>query len=145
MGHWASVWVQNNRIYGWIANCYDLTMTFENYIPHNEKSGGLVFSECGTMSLMNVLVGAGGIGDLCIWDCRNFNVDRHIAICGNTTWAASNQVDDLYALEICNSEVNVSGGHAQNSGRFMRIGFNSRVTFQHFTCWYVSEFILATN
>lgn len=145
MGHWASVWVQNNRIYGWIANCYDLTMTLENYIPHNETSGGLVFSECGTMSLNNVLIGAGGIGNLCVWDCRNFHINRHIAICGNTTWAASNQVDDLYALEICNSEVNISGGHAQNSGRFLRIGFNSRVTFQHFTCWYVSEFILATN
>ena len=145
LGHFHSVWTQNNRLPGYISNCYDLTMTFENYVPHNEKSGGLIFSECGTMSLENILVGAGGIGNLFLWDCRNVHVNRHIAICGNTTWAASNQVDDLYAVEICNSEVHISGGHAQNSGRFLRVGFNSRVTFSHFTAWYVSKFILATN
>lgn len=145
LGHFHSVWTQNNRLPGYISNCYDLTMTFENYIPHNEKSGGLIFSECGTMSLENILVGAGGIGNLFLWDCRNVHMNRHIAICGNTTWAASNQIDDLYAVEICNSEVHISGGHAQNSGRFLRVGFNSRVTFSHFTAWYVSKFILATN
>lgn len=145
MGHFHSVWTQNNRTYGYISNCYDLTMTFEDYVPHNETSGGLVFSECGTLSLENILIGAGGIGHLAIWDCRNVHMNRHIAICGNTTWAASNQTDDLYALEICNSEVHMGGVHAQNSGRFARVGFNSQLTIDHLTCWDVSKLFLMTN
>lgn len=145
MGHFHSVWTQNNRVNGYISNCYDLTMTFEDYVPHNETSGGLIFSECGTLSLENILIGAGGVGHLCIWDCRNVHINRHIAICGNTTWAASNQTDDLYALEICNSEVHMSGVHVQNSGRFARVGFNSQLTIDHLTAWDVSKLFVMTN
>lgn len=145
MGHWNSVWTQNNRVPGSISNCYDLTMTYEDYVPHNETSGGLILSECGTMSLKNILIGAGGVGHLCIWDSRNVHINRNIAICGNTTYAASNTADDLYALEVCNSEVNISGAHVQNSGRFMRVGFNSQVTFQHMTAWDVSTLVEMTN
>lgn len=145
MGHFHSVWTQNNRVPGYISNCYDLTMTFEDYVPHNEKSGGLIFSECGTLSLENILIGAGGAGHLCVWDCRNVHINRHIAICGNTTYAASNQVDDLYALEVCNSEVHISGAHVQNSGKFLRVGFNSQVTFDHLTGWDVTKLIEMTN
>lgn len=145
MGHFHSIWTQNNRVTGYISNCYDLTMTFEDYVPHNETSGGLVFSECGTLSLENILIGAGGVGHLCIWDSRNVHINRHIAICGNTTWAASNQVDDLYALEICNSEVHMGGVHVQNSGRFARVGFNSQLTIDHLTAWDVSKLFLMTN
>ncbi|QBQ78970.1 tail fiber protein [Escherichia phage vB_EcoM_KWBSE43-6] len=145
LGHFHSVWSQNNRLPGYISNCYDLTMTYEDYVPHNETSGGLIFSECGTLSLENILIGAGGVGHLCIWDCRNVHMNRHISICGNTTWAASNQVDDLYALEICNSEVHMSGVHAQNSGKFARVGFNSQLTVDHLTAWDVSKLFLMTN
>ncbi|WP_181942413.1 hypothetical protein, partial [Klebsiella variicola] len=64
LGHWDSIWSQNNRTYGLISRCYDLKMTFEDYVPHTETSGGLIFSECGTLSLSDILTGAGGIGHL---------------------------------------------------------------------------------
>ncbi|MDP1148166.1 hypothetical protein Q6256_27530, partial [Klebsiella pneumoniae] len=67
LGHWNSIWSQNNRTYGLISRCYDLKMTFEDYVPHTETSGGLIFSECGTLSLSDILTGAGGIGHLCFW------------------------------------------------------------------------------
>lgn len=144
-GHMHSVWTQNNSQPGQLNSLYDVTLTFEDYVPHTETRGGLIINACGTLSLENILIGAGGIGHLCVWDSRNVHINRHIAICGNTTWASSNQTDDLYALEICNSEVNISGAHAQNSGRFLRVGFNSQVTFNHLTGWDVSRLILMTN
>ncbi|MCY2349217.1 hypothetical protein OW960_12930 [Klebsiella pneumoniae] len=143
LGHWNSIWSQNNRTYGLISRCYDLKMTFEDYVPHTETSGGLIFSECGTLSLSDILTGAGGIGHLCFWDCPNVTVGKHISICGAPTYAQSNP--SLYALEVCNSNLFVSGVHAQNSGRFMRGGFNSRITFAHATAWYISKFFLGTN
>lgn len=144
-GHMHSVWTQDNSQPGIFKNMYDVTLTYEDYVPHTETRGGLIIDTCGTMSLENILIGAGGIGHLCIWDSRNVHMNRHISICGNTTWANSNQIDDLYALEICNSEVNMSGAHAQNSGRFARVGFNSQLTIEHLTCWDVSKLFLMTN
>lgn len=144
-GHMHSVWTQNNSQPGLLRNMYDVTLTFEDYVPHNETRGGLIIDTCGTLSLENILIGAGGIGHLCIWDSRNCHINRNIAICGNTTYAASNHTEDLYAMEICNSEVHISGAHAQNSGRYLRVGFNSQVTFDHLTCWDVCKLIEMTN
>lgn len=143
MGHFHSVWTQDNSQPGYIWRCYDITMTFEDYVPHTEERGGLIFSECGTLSLENILTGAGGIGHLCVWDCRNTTMNKHISICGAPTYAQSNP--NLYAVEICNSEVAIYGVHAQNSGKFMRVGFNSRVTFYHTTAWDIAQMILGTN
>ncbi|HHZ9846008.1 TPA: hypothetical protein ACWONH_001379 [Escherichia coli] len=143
MGHFHSVWTHDNSQPGYIWRCYDITMTFEDYVPHTEERGGLIFSECGTLSLENILTGAGGIGHLCVWDCRNTTINKHISICGAPTYAQSNP--NLYAVEICNSEVAIYGVHAQNSGKFMRVGFNSRVTFYHTTAWDIAQMILGTN
>ncbi|HFT4300078.1 TPA: phage tail fiber protein [Klebsiella quasipneumoniae] len=143
MGHFHSVWTQDNSQPGYIYSCYDLTLTYEDYVPHTEERGGLIFEACGTLSLENILTGAGGVGHLCIWDCRNVTINKHISICGAPTYAQSNP--NLYAVEICNSELAVYGVHAQGSGKFMRIGFNSRVTFYHTTAWDIAQMILGTN
>lgn len=143
MGHFHSMWVQDTAIPSWMYSCYDVTMLFEDYVPHTEERGGLIFEACGTLSLNNILTGAGGVGHLCIWDCRNVTIDKHISICGAPTYAESNP--NLYAGEICNSEVAIYGVHAQGSGKFMRVGFNSRLTFYHLTAWDVAQLIFGTN
>lgn len=145
LGHMHSVWTQNNSQPGQFNSCYDLTLTFEDYVPHTETRGGLIFNACGTLSLENILVGAGGVGHVAFWDCRNVSMNREIGICGNTLWSNSNTADDLYSMEICNSEVTIGAAHAQNAGKYMRVGFNSQVTIQHMTCWNLTKLCEMTN
>ncbi len=142
LGHIQSIWSQNMLLPGHLKDLYDVHLTYENFVPHEEDTGGFILENVGG-NLGMVNIGAGGKGNLCIWDCPQLFITATTGICGGPDYDRSNP--EFYLIEVCNSNVTWAAIHPQNAGKFMRVGFNSRIHLLDIDGWDVSKLLEITS